>query len=125
MGSKATILIRGIDEPIPYSFDYPLEAELKKIIGSNNLTLDSLSDSMIIPYIEKMIENNDKTYLVLDLRISANPGIGRSLLNKFIKQQNIELLCVGDTLLVVPFLKHYHGKTFNGESELIRYLNSN
>ncbi len=125
MESKAIILIRGIEKPGDYGFDYHLEAQLKALLGKRVFTLDSLSDRTIIPYLQKLVEENEKTCIILDLRISSHLGVGQTILNSFVRNKNLELLCLGESKGVTPFLKLYQGKIFGSENELIDYLSSN
>ncbi len=125
MNSKAIVLIQSIEEPLQVSFNYPLAAFLNEVPETDFFSCDSQSDQSIIYYLKQLIIERAKVYLVFDNRISLNIGIGQSLLNGFIKAENIRLLCLGDPGRLTPFIKLFNGRTFSTERDLLAYFNSN
>ena len=125
MNSKAIILIQALEDVKQYAFDYPLEKQLKALKNVTVLTLDSLSDRWIIASAKKLLEENDQKALILDTRISANIGIGQAILNAFIQSKDLDLICLGDTRHITPFLRLFNGKVFESEEEVVAYLSSN
>ncbi len=125
MSTKAIILIQAVEEVKQYAFDYPLEKQLKQLNDTAVFTLDSLSDRAIVTHVKKFLEENAVKVLILDTRITPTIGIGQSILNALIKTQRLELICLGNSTKVAPFLKLFKGKVFNTEEEVVAYLSSN
>ncbi len=124
MNSKAIILIQALDDVQQYAFDYPLEKQLKVLKNATVLTLDSQSDRSITSSVKKLLEENEQKVLILDTRISPNIGIGQMILNSFVQSKDLELICLGNSKSVMPFVKLFDGKVFEAEAEVVAYLSS-
>ncbi len=125
MSSKAIILIQALEDVSQYAFDYPLEKQLKVLKNTTVLTLDSLSDRSITTAVKKLLEENEQKVIILDTRISPNIGVGQLILNSFIQSKDFELICLGNSKSIIPFLKLFDGKVFATEDEAVTYLSSN
>ena len=125
MNSKAIILIQTLVNVQQYAFNYPLEKKLKELKNTTVLTLDSLSDRSIIIPVKNLLVENEQKILILDTRISPNIGIGQMIMNSYVQSKDLDLVCLGESKMVTPFLKLFNGKVFKSEEEVITYLNSN
>ncbi|XOV92097.1 MAG: hypothetical protein ACFHWX_18045 [Bacteroidota bacterium] len=123
MSTKAIILIKAIKDTMHYAFDYPLEHQLMKI-SNQVFTIDSFTDRSLVQPIIKLIDESEKSFLILDNSVSSDIGIGKSILNACIKK-NIDLICLGEPGNSGPFLKLFNGKVFSSEQEVVDYISSN
>ncbi|MEO9477022.1 MAG: hypothetical protein ABJG41_15865 [Cyclobacteriaceae bacterium] len=123
MSRKLSYLIINYAESVEkYDFNGSLESVLKEVIGdSDSFSLDNLSDSLIVEYARKFLDQSDEVIIICD-KFETSLGSALSLLNSAVKRKNTHLLCVGESRPLKPFVKMMGGKIFANPAALSKFL---
>ena len=118
------LIINYAESVEKYDFNGSLESALKEVIGgSDSFSLDNLSDSMIVEYARRFLDESDEMVIICD-NFETSPGSALSLLNRAVKRKNTHLLCIGESKPLKPFVKMMDGKVFGDLEALSEYLKS-
>ncbi|MEP4535206.1 MAG: hypothetical protein ABJ004_19065 [Cyclobacteriaceae bacterium] len=125
MSRKVSYLIINYAESVEkYDFNGSLESALKEVIGgSDSFSLDNLSDSLIVEYARRFLDESDEVMIICD-KFETSPGPALSLLNRAVKRKNTHLLCIGESKPLKPIVKMMDGKVFDNAAALSEYLKS-
>ena len=117
------LLLQSIEEATLFDFENKLLSQVRAALPeSPYFHIDNLSDGITVNYAKQFITEADHLLIICDEVSKKQLGALLPILNVCVKRKNTQLLVLGDSPLLKPFLKMMRGEYFENLESLLLAL---